>query len=332
MVTVTRRRAIELIGIAAGTYLGHGIDAAPLHAQTRIGLSVGTAGKGGFFYPLGTGIAAAITRHTSGMEAKPMVTGGAAENMKLLHEGKVQLALAQADVAWSAAQGKLNGLPDRVPVRTLFGTVSAYMHIVTVENLGISTVADLKGKRVSTGLTGSGTEIKALRVLEVHGVTPANLRVHDHTDYPEAAQALKEGKLDAFAWDATLPGKAIVDLAATPGIKIRLLSTGDAVAQMLAKYGPFYFAAPIPKGTYPGAEADIPAAAGKTLFVADDRLDESRAYEITKAVLENVPELTAALGAAKEITATSAVLGSSIPFHAGALRYYKEMGITVPSI
>jgi TRAP transporter TAXI family solute receptor len=101
---------------------------------------------------------------------------------------------------------------------------------------------------------------------------------------------------------------------------------------MLAKYGPFYFAAPIPTGTYPGVDADISAAAGKTLFVADDRLDESRAYEITKAVLEHVPELTAALAAAKEITATNAVLGSSIPFHAGALRYYKEKGITVPSI
>jgi len=332
MVTTTRRRAMKLIGGAVGTTLGSSLSPAPLAAQTRLSVSIGTAGKGGFFYPLGTGIAAAISKYATTVDATAIVTAGAAENMKLLHEGKVQLALAQADVAWSAAQGKLNGLPDRVPVRTLFGTVSAYMHIVTVESLGISTVADLKGKRVSTGLTGSGTEIKALRVLEVHGVTPANLRVHDHTDYPEAAQALKEGKLDAFAWDATLPGKAIVDLAATPGIKIRLLSTGDAVAQMLAKYGPFYFAAPIPKGTYPGADADIPAAAGKTLFVTDDRLDESRAYEITKAVLENVPELTAALGAAKEITATSAVLGSSIPFHAGALRYYKEMGITVPSI
>jgi hypothetical protein len=79
-------------------------------------------------------------------------------------------------------------------------------------------VADLKGKRVSTGLTGSGTEIKALRVLEINGVTPDSLRVHDHHDYPEAAQAIKEGNLDAFAWDATLPGQAIVELARTPGI------------------------------------------------------------------------------------------------------------------
>jgi uncharacterized protein len=77
-------------------------------------------------------------------------------------------------------------------VRILLGTVSAYLHIVTLEGLGINTVANLKGKRVSTGLTGSGTEIKALRVLDVYGVTPDNLRMHVHQDYPEAAQALKE--------------------------------------------------------------------------------------------------------------------------------------------
>jgi len=332
MATTTRRRAMKLIGFAVGGSLGCSMSPASLLAQTRLGLSIGTAGKGGFFYPLGTGIAAAISKYTSAIEATAIVTAGAAENMKLLHEKKIELALAQADVAWSATQGKLNGLPDKVSVRTLFGTVSAYMHIVTLEGLGINTVAELKGKRVSTGLTGSGTEIKALRVLQIHGVTPDSLRVHDHHDYPEAAQALKEGRLDAFAWDATLPGKAIVDLATTPGIKIRLLDTGDAVSEMAANYGPFYFAAPIPNRTYPGIDNDIPAAAGKTLFVTDDRLDESRAYEITKAVLEHAPELTAALAAAKEISATNAVLGSSIPFHPGALRYYKEIGVRVPSI
>ena len=163
--------------------------------------------------------------------------------------------------------------------------------------------------------------------LEVSGVTPDSLQIDTHQDYPEAAQALKEGKIDAFAWDATLPGKAIVDLTTTPGIKVRLLSSGEAVSQMIAMYGPFYFVAPIPKGTYPGVDEDIPAAAGKTLFVTDDRLDEAQAYEITKAVLEHIPELSAALAAAKEMSPANAVIGSSIPFHPGALRYYKEKGI-----
>lgn len=329
MVHLTRRRAAKLLGILLGTRLANGIAPTALFAQTRARVSIGTAGKGGFFYPMGTGIAAAISKYTSGIEATAQVTGGAAENMKLLHEGKIDLALAQADVAWSAARGKLKGLPDKVLVLALCGTVSAYMHLVTFENLGINSVRDLKGKRISSGLPGTGTSIKALRVLDASGVAPDSLQIDTHQDYPEAALALKDGKIDAFAWDATLPGKAILDLAAVPGIKIRLLSSGEAVPQMVAKYGPFYSVAPIPKGTYPGVDHDVPVAAGKTLFVADNRLEEARAYEITKAILEHIPELTVAFAAAKEISPTNAVLGSSIPFHQGALRYYKEKGISV---
>jgi uncharacterized protein len=95
--------------------------------------------------------------------------------------------------------------------------------------------------------------------------------------------------------------------------------------------GPFYFVAPIPKGIYPRVNEDIPSAAGKTLFVAHERIDDSRAYETTKAVLEHIPEVAAAVAAAKEINPASAVLGSSIPFHPGALRYYREKGISVPA-
>ena len=202
---------------------------------------------------------------------------------------------------------------------------------MTLEGLGIDTVAGLRGTRVSTGQTGSGTAVTTLRGLEANGVTPDNLGTHGHQDYPEAAQALKDGTLDAFAWDATLPGQAIVDLAATPGIKIRLLNTGAAVPNMGTQYGPFSCVAPIPQGTYPGVNEDIAAAVGKTLFVTHDRLAVALAYEITKALLEHTSELTVALAAAKEITPTHAVLGSSLPFHPGTLRDYKAKGITVLS-
>ena len=332
METMTRRQAMRLIGIGIGTSMANAITPGSLLAQTRDRLSIGTAGKGGVFYPLGNGLANVISKYAPGIEATALVTSGAADNMQLLHEGTIELALAQADVAWAATHGQLKGLPEQGAVRTLCGTTSGYLHIVTLEGLGIDTVAGLRGKRVSTGQTGSGTEVKTLRVLEANGVTPDNLGTHVPQDYPEAAQALKDGTLDAFAWDATLPGKAIVDLAATPGIKIRLLNTGGAVPTMVTKHGPFYFVAPIPQGTYPGVNEDMSAAVGKTLFVTHDRLAVSLAYESTKALLEHTSELTVALAAAKEITPTNAVLGSSIPFHPGALRYYKEKGITVPSL
>jgi TRAP transporter TAXI family solute receptor len=331
METMTRRQAITWIGIGVGMSLGHGIRPGPLMAQTRAHLSLATAGRGGAFYPLGTGMAALISKYMPGVEATAQLTGGSAANMKLLHEGNVELALTLADSAWDAAQGQLGGLPEKVPVRTLLGTYSGYMHIVTLEGLGITTVADLKGKRVSTGLPGSGTEVKGVRVFEAYGVTPQDLGRHDRLDYGEAAQALRDGTLDAFLWDAGLPGKVILDLAATPGGTIRLLPTGDAVPPMVAKYGPLYFVAAIPKGTYPGVNEDVSAAAGTNLLVTHERMEEPLAYEITKLLLERTPELVPAYSGAREITLRSAVRGSPIPFHPGALRYYKEQGITVPS-
>jgi TRAP transporter TAXI family solute receptor len=131
-------------------------------------------------------MAALISKYIPGVEATARLTGGSAANMKLLHEEQVELALTLADVAWDAAQGTLSGLLEWVAVWTLLGTYSGYMHIVTLAGLGIKTVADLKGKRVSTGLPGSGTEVKGLRVFE------ASLRSHSRARLtPRVRQQLK---------------------------------------------------------------------------------------------------------------------------------------------
>ncbi|GAC1477553.1 MAG: TAXI family TRAP transporter solute-binding subunit [Pseudarthrobacter sp.] len=323
--TLTRREALKIIG--AGISLG--AVPRPARAETQTRLAFATAGKGGVFYPLGSAMATVLSKYIAGVTVAPGMTGGSAENMKLLQQGKVQLALTLADTAWDASQGKLSGWSERVPVRTLLNTYSGYMHIVTLEGLGIKTVADLKGKRLSTGMPGSGTEVKGLRVLEAYGVDPKDFQ-QERLDYGDAALALKDGKLDAFLSDAGLPGKPIADLAATPGKKVRLLPNGDAVPKMVAKYGPLYFAASIPKGTYQGVDEDVPAAAVANLLVAHQQMDAALAHEITKAILEHTAELLTAHKSAREITLGNAVRGSPIPFHPGALRYYKGKGISVP--
>jgi uncharacterized protein len=212
-------------------------------------------------------------------------------------------------------------------VRNLLGAHARYLHLVTRADRGVKAVEDLVGKRVSTGL--AGTDIKAIRVLGAHGVTPYNLGAREQFDDAEAARALKDGRLDAFAIDAALPSRILGGLAAA-GVPLRLIPTGEAVARIAERHGPFYFAASIPKGTYRGVEADISAAAAMTLFVAHEVMAESLAYEITKVLLERTPELAFADAAAKEISSASAVRGSPVPFHPGALRYYKEAGIAVP--
>jgi len=300
-------------------------------AQIHTRLSIATGGTGGVYYPLGGGMAALISKHIPGTEATAEVTTASVDNMKLLHTGKLGLALTLPDTALDAYQGQMKGFKEKVGVRTLMALYSNLMHIVALEGSGIRSVADLKGKRVSTGAPGSGTEVKGLRVFEAYGLTPKDLRSQERLGVGESAGALKDRKIDAFVWDGGLPTAAVLDLAATPGIRIYLVPHGDAVAKMVAKYGPLYFVGAIPKGTYAGVEADVPVAVATNLLVAHERMDEQLAYQITKLLLERTADLVAVHKAATEITLKSAVIGSPVPFHPGALRYYKEKGMKVPA-
>ena len=317
-------------GFVVLTVLLFGLAPIQASAQTKTRISIATGGTGGVYYPLGGGMAALISQHIPGTGATAEVTTASVDNMKLLHTDKVAVALTQPDTAWDASQGQLKGLSEKVAVRSLLALYSNYMHIVALDGSGIQTVADFKGKRVSTGAPGSGTEIKGLRVMEAYGLTAKDLRSQERLSVAESAGALKDRKIDAFIWDGGLPTAAVLDIAATPGVKIVLVPHGDAVAKMVAKYGPLYFASPIPRGMYKGVDEDIPVAAVTNLLVVHERMNEILAYQITKLMLERTADLVAVHKAASEITLKSAVLGSPIPFHPGALRYFKEKNIKVP--
>ncbi|MGZ9215153.1 MAG: TAXI family TRAP transporter solute-binding subunit [Candidatus Binatia bacterium] len=241
------------------------------------------------------------------------------------------MAFSLPDTAWDGFSGVIKGLPQKANIRALMALYSNFMHIVAADGSGIKSVADLKGKRVSTGAPGSGVEVKGLRVLEAYGLTPKDLKNQERLGAGESAGALKDRKIDAFFWDGGLPTGAVLDLAATPGIKIHMIPHGDAIPKMVAKYGPLYFTSNIPKGLYKGIDEDTPVAAATNLLIANEKLDENLAYQITKLLLEHTADLVAVHKAASEMSLKNAVIGSPIPFHPGALRYYKEKGIKVPT-
>jgi TRAP transporter TAXI family solute receptor len=327
MNTSTRRLRIAAITLG---WLMFTIFSGNAAAQVKTRLSVATGGTGGVYYPVGGGIAALISRHLPGVEATAEVTTASVDNMKLLHTDSVALALTQSDIAWDASQGKMKGFKDKIGVRAISALYTNYMHIVALDGSGIKTINDLKGKRVSTGAPGSGTEVKGLRVLEAYGISPKDLKSQDRLGASESAAAMKDRRIDAFIWDGGLPTGAVLDLGVTPGIKIQLIGHGDAVAKMVSKYGPVYFVGTIPKGTYGGMETDVRVAALTNLLAVHERMDESLAYQITKVLHERIADLVAVHQAAKEITLKSAVVGSPVPFHPGALRYYKEKGAKIP--
>ncbi len=138
---------------------------------------------------------------------------------------------------------------------------------------------------------------------------------------------MKDGKIDAFFWNGGLPTAAVLDLVNTPGVKARFISTEDMLARLQQKYGAaLYYRAIIPKATY-NNEADIPVVAVANLLVVSDRMPEPLAHDITRLLFEKQPELAAIHPQARELSLETALTGSPIPFHPGAIRYYRERGV-----
>ena len=302
--------------------------AGPTRARTR--LSIVTGGTGGVYYPYGGGLASLISKNVSNVEASAEVTSASVDNMKLIQTAKADIAFTLADTLFDAYDGR-GPFKDsgKVPVRALAVLYSNYTHIVATEDAAIKTVADLKGKRVSVGSAGSGTEIIANRILEAAGINPDTDIKRERLGVAESAGAMKDRKIDAFFWSGGLPTAAVLDLAATPGQKIRFLGSADLIGKLTDKYGPFYFKLTMPKTAYPGMDADVDVAGVANLLVVNEKFDASLAYDVLKTMVDKKADLGAIHAEAKNFGLPQATVGSPIPFHAGAIKFYAEKGITV---
>jgi TRAP transporter TAXI family solute receptor len=298
-------------------------------AQKTVRLSIATGGTGGVYYPMGGGMANIISKYIPYTEATAEVTTASVDNCLLVGQGKGDLALIMADTGWDAYQGRAK-FRDKIPLRTIAVLYPNNMHIVTLEGKGIENVTDLKGKRVSTGAPGSGTEVKALRVIEAFGLDPTKDMTRDKLGVSESAGALKDRKIDAFFWDGGLPTAAVTDLGATPGIKMKLISHADAVSKMRETYGPIYVKGIIPAKTYPGQDVDVPIAVVWNLLVCHEKMGGDIAYDIVKTLFDHKPELVTVHREARHIMLEpQATGGSPIPFHPGAIRYFTEKGLKI---
>ncbi|HEY8250943.1 MAG TPA: TAXI family TRAP transporter solute-binding subunit, partial [Burkholderiales bacterium] len=241
----------------------------PLAAQAQ-NLSIATGGTGGVYYPLGGGMAAVLSKYVQGMQATAEVTGGSVANLQLISTGKPYLAMTMVDAGLDALKGqdKFTGKP--VPVRTLMVMYPNRMHVVTIEGTGITKMADLKGKRVSTGSGGSATEVMAFRVIEAAGLDKDKDMKRERLGVAESGNALKDRKIDAFFWVGGLPTAAVSDLAHSPGVKVKLIDHGDLAEKMNAKYGKLYSPSKIKAGSYPGYDKDNSITEVWNLIVTGD--------------------------------------------------------------
>jgi hypothetical protein len=311
-------RAIALLAVAFGT-------CAAVQAQS---ISIATGGTGGVYYPMGGGMAALLSKYIPGMSATAEVTGGSVANLQLIGTGKPYIALTMADATLDAYKGqdKFTGKP--VPVRTLMILYPNRMQVVTIEGTGITKMADLKGKRVSTGSGGSATEVMAFRVIEAAGLDKDKDMKRERLGVAESANALKDRKIDAFFWVGGLPTAAVTDLASTPGVKIRMIDHADTVAKMNQKYGNLYIQDTISKDVYKGMDADNKIATVNNLLVANQSMDDKTAYNIVKTFFDKRDELVRAHKEAENIKMENQKADASpIPWHPGAVKYFAEKGI-----
>ena len=318
-----RKILVGLVAACAGYALA-AVGAEPVN------LSIATGGTGGVYYPLGGGLGNVLSKALPGVSATAEVTGGSVDNMRLIGTGKPYIALTQADAALDALRGqdKFKGKP--IPVRNLVVAYPNRMHVVTVEGTGINKIEDIKGKRVSTGSPGSATEVFAFRVIDAAGLHPDKDMTRERLGVAESANAIKDKKIDAFFWVGGLPTAGVTDLAASPGVKIKLIDIAHLVPAMAKKHGNIYVADVIPKGTYPGQTTDNPQATVQNLVAVHENMSEQLAYSITKEIFDHQKDLVAVHKEAANITLDKQKeANSAIPWHPGALKYYKERGVSM---
>jgi TRAP transporter TAXI family solute receptor len=315
---LTRVFAVAVATLVAG---------AGAQAQQKT-FSIGTGGTGGVYYPLGGAMANVLTKYLPGVQATAEVTGGSVDNLKLIGTGQSEIGFTMADAALDALKGQDKFKSGKVPLQSLLVLYPNRMHVVTVEGTGIDKIADLKGKRISTGSPGSATEVMAFRVMEAGGLDKDKDVKRERLSVAESVNAIKDRKIDAFFWVGGIPTAAVTDLAATPGVTMKLLDHGDLAEKMNAKYGKLYSAGVIKAGAYPGQTKDNQIVDVWNILVTGERMSDDVAYSIVKTLIEKKDELVAVHKEAEAFSLENQVQERSpIPFHPGALKYFQEKGV-----
>jgi TRAP transporter TAXI family solute receptor len=284
-----------------------------------------TGGQAGVYYPLGVALSQIYGKAIPNAKATAQVTKASAENLNLLQAGRGELALTLGDALSDAWKGDEEaGFKTKLDkLRGLSATYNNYIQIVASADSGIRTLADLKGKRVSVGAAKSGTELNARAVFRAAGLSYKDLAKTEFLPFGESVELIKNRQLDATLQSAGLGVASIRDLATS--VKIVVV---PVPADVVAKIGdPAYQPAVIPAGTYEGQTTDVATAAIPNFLVTHSGVSDELAYQMAKALYDNLDTMYAAHNAAKAIKRENAVKGMPVPLHPGAERYYREVGV-----
>ncbi|WP_137125967.1 TAXI family TRAP transporter solute-binding subunit [Roseomonas sp. HF4] len=319
-------------GINRRTLIAAGAGAFALprlaHAQAAQQLAIATGTTGGVYYPLGGALANYLSRGIPGMSATVEVTGGSVANLQLLGANRVGMVITQVDAAVDAVRGndRFRGRP--VPARAIAVLYTNRMQVVTVASTGIRTMADLRGKRVSTGAPGSATEVMAFRLIEAAGLDrDKDFRARERLSPAESTNAIKDGKLDAYFFVSGFPTSAITDLGATPGVQLVLIDHDEYVPRIVEKYGPVYFPEVIPAGSYPGqATPNRQMSVANVVAVREDT-PAALVTQIVEIMWNNREDWARVHSAARDFKLEGQkTAAAGIPWHPAAQAFWTAQG------
>ena len=287
-------------------------------------LVLATGGTAGTYYPFGGAMAKIWNSKIKNMNVTAQTSGASAENVRLVNKKEVELALVQSDTldfAFNAKEAFKEPLKAMSTIAVLYPEI---IQVVVAAAGPIKSIADLKGKKVGVGAPGSGTEANFRQLLDAYGMKKEDVNAQ-FLSFSESAEAYKDKHIDAFIVTAGIPNAGVMDVSTQN--QIRILDIPADVAAKLTKKYPFLAAVKVPANTYKGQTAEVSTVAVNAVLIAGSSLSEAMVYNLTKALFENQAELASAHAKGRELKLQYAVKGVSIPFHPGAVKFYKEKGL-----
>jgi TRAP transporter TAXI family solute receptor len=318
VVTVVLAAAVSLVACGGQRPANSG------DAATGGRLTIATGNTTGVYYQLGGALASLISSKVEGYRATASETGASVQNVQGLTAGNYDIAFSLGDTAADAVKGQYSFKTPQ-DVMALTRLYPNYTQVAVRASSGITKLADLKGKRISTGSPNSGTEVIARRLLEAAGLHPTRDVTAQRLGLPESVDQMKSGSIDALIWSGGVPTAGITDLMTSMGKEVRLIPIADLLPALQKAYGTIYYQGTIPAAVYkqPGDVATI--LVPNVLLVRKDMPDEL-AQKLTKVIYENKDALVQVNAAAKGITLEDAAKTDPVPLHPGAKKAIAELG------
>ncbi|OPY29180.1 MAG: alkanesulfonate transporter substrate-binding subunit [Methanocella sp. PtaU1.Bin125] len=292
--------------------------------------TMATGGVAGTYYPIGSGIAQAANNYSTNFAISIESTGASVANCNLLKDKGVDFATIQNDVAYAAVNGErdFNASGKLTMIKGVACLYPETIQLITLNNSGIKSVSDLRGKRVVMGDRGSGSWFNALEILKAYNLTENDV-IPSAVKLAQAAEMMKNDQVDAAFWTGGAPTAAITELATSNDIYIVPIAGAERDALMASS--PFYAKQTLPANTYRNVAWDTETVTIMAMLVAHEDIPEQDVYTLVKAMYDGPqPIFNYTHAVAKKIVKTSAMDGMSIPLHPGAKKYFDEQGIQTP--